>query len=104
MKSQSLFCLIGDDFSFISGAPPFNVTFNPTDDRKAVVLNITDDQLAEGNEFINLQLTNFSSYIRIGQQMADIKIQDDEGKQYFVVVEISTNITCTLFSGDSRIQ
>ena len=80
------------------------MTFYPTDSRKAVVLNITDDQLAEGNELISLQLTELSSNIGIGQQTTLITIQDDEGKYYFVVVEISTNIFCTLFSGDSWIQ
>ena len=79
------------------------MTFNPTDDRKAVVLDITDDQLAERNEVISLQLTELSSNIGIGQRTTRITIQDDEGKEYFAGADLggcsgcsSTPISCKL--------
>jgi len=72
------------DFNFLSGLTPFNVTFNPTDTRRAIILNITDDQFAEGNELIILQLMNFSSVITFGQQTTMITIQENDGESLYV--------------------
>lgn len=68
------------DFTFPSSPLPFNVTFNPMDNRKAIDLHIIDDQLAAGDEFIALQLTNLAGDITIGQQTTLIKLQEDDGK------------------------
>ena len=73
---------MGRDFYFGSGPLPFNVTFNPLDNRRAIVLDITDDQFAEEDEFIHLQITDFSTYVTIGQQTAVITIQENDGEQY----------------------
>ena len=73
------------DFYFLSGLTPFNVTFNPMDTRRAIILNITDDQFAEGNELIILQLMNFSSVITFGQQTTMITIQENDGESLYVL-------------------
>ena len=70
---------------------------------QAIVLNITDDEFAEGDELISLQLNKFSSYITIGQQSTLIQIQDNDGKQYFMMAMIFSQHTCAC-SGDSWIQ
>jgi len=72
--------LPGIDFFVPSGSPPFNETFNPMDIRREIILNITDDQFAEGNELIVLQLMNISSAIAIGQRTTMITIEDDDSK------------------------
>ena len=48
------------------------------------MLNITDDQFAEGDELITLQLTKVSSYISIGRQTTLVTIQDNDGEKYFI--------------------
>ena len=54
------------------------------DIRRAITLNITDDQFAEGNELIVLQLMGFSSVITIGQQTTMITIQENDGEPLYV--------------------
>jgi len=56
------------------------VTLSPTDNRRAIDLDITNDQLAEGDEVINLQLTSFSSVIVIGQQTTAITLQENDSE------------------------
>ena len=83
------------DFTFSSGPLPFNVTFHPVDNRRAIDLYITDDQSAEGDEFIDLQLINPVGNITIGQQMAQIKIQDNDGRLLLIVVkEVQDVLLC----------
>lgn len=74
------FCPTDSDYSFPSGSLPFNVTLSPTDNRRAIDLDITNDQLAEGDEVINLQLTSFSSVIVIGQQTTAITLQENDSE------------------------
>ena len=94
------------DFTFSSGPLPFNVTFHPVDNRRAIDLYITDDQSAEGDEFIDLQLINPVGNITIGQQMAQIKIQDNDGRLLLIVVkEVQDVLLCLSFSSvDSWVQ
>lgn len=56
------------------------MTLDPINSRKAIELDITNDQLAEGDEMINLQLSSFSSAVRIGQQTTMITIQDNDSE------------------------
>ena len=83
------------------------MTFNPLDNRRAIVLDITDDQFAEEDELIHLQITDFSSYVTIGQQTAVITIQENDGEQFCVGRDfcqpfISSHVHS--FSGDNWIQ
>lgn len=57
------------------------------DNRRAIDLHITDDQFAEGDEFIALQLTSLVSFIAIGQQTTMIRIQENDGELLLVVRE-----------------
>ena len=56
------------------------MTLSPTDHRRAIDLDITNDQLAEGDEVINLQLTSFSSVIMIGQRTTAITLQENDSE------------------------
>lgn len=68
------------DYRFVSGLTPLNVTFSSTDNRRSLNMDIDDDQFAEGDELIILQLTNFSSVITIGQQTTMITIQENDSE------------------------
>jgi len=57
------------------------------DNRRAIDVHITDDQFAEGDEFIALQLTSLVSFIAIGQQTTVIRIQENDGQLLLVVRE-----------------
>ena len=75
------------------------MTFNPPDNRRAIVLDITDDQFAEEDELIHLQITDFSTYVTIGLQTAVITIQENDGEQFCVGRDILPTFhifACTL--------
>ena len=105
MEFHIFSALLDIDFFVPSGSPPFNVTFNPMDIRREIILNITDDQFAEGNELIVLQLMNISSVIAIGQQTTMITIEDNDSKPLGSNENDICNVLCLASSsGDYWIQ
>ncbi len=74
----------GDDFRLPQDINPATVTFNPSDNRETLRIDIVNDDFIEGDQYFDLKLTIAPGYevktsLRTGYDVANIKLISRDG-------------------------